>query len=109
MSFSTCPTATVDAPIEHVWNLLDDPSRYALWWEATTVSIVPEGPAQPGQQVFATLSSPVKQWTMRLTVEAVSARDRRLNLLTQLPFGITVHNHLTCTPIDSQRTFVSFG
>jgi hypothetical protein len=53
MSFSTCPIATVHAPVEQVWRLLADPSRYDLWWNVRTVSIIPEGPAQPGQQIFA--------------------------------------------------------
>ena len=109
MSFSTCPIATINAPIEQVWRLLADPSRYALWWDAKTVSIVPEGPAQAGQQIFATTSALGKQWDVRLTVEAVSAKKRQLDLLTQLPLGITVHNHITCIPLDNQRTYVSFG
>ncbi len=109
MSFSTCPIAIVDAPIEQVWRLLADPSQYALWWDAKTVSIIPEGSAQAGQQIFATTSALGKQWVVHLTVEAVSAKDRQLDLLTQLPLGITVHNHITCTLLDNQRTYVSFG
>ena|SRR6476646_8061054 len=109
MSVSICPIATINAPIEHVWRLLADPSRYALWWDAKTVSIVPEGPAQAGQQIFATTSALGRRWDVHLTVEAVSANRRQLDLLTQLPLGITVRNHITCTPLDNQRTYVSFG
>ena len=109
MSFSICPIAIINAPIEQVWRLLADPSRYALWWDAKTVSIVPEGRAQAGQQIFATTSALGKQWDVHLTVESVSAKKRQLDLLTQLPLGITVNNHITCTPLDKQRTYVSFG
>jgi len=109
MSVSICPIATINAPIEHVWRLLADPSRYALWWDAKTVSIVPEGPAQAGQQIFAATSALGRRWDVHLTVEAVSANRRQLDLLTQLPLGITVRNHITCTPLDNQRTYVSFG
>jgi hypothetical protein len=47
MSLSTCPIATIDAPIERVGRLLVEPVRYDEWWDAQTVSIRPNGPAQP--------------------------------------------------------------
>ena len=53
MSFSTCPIAIVNAPVDQIWRLLANPSQYDLWWEVRTRSIVPEGPAQPGQEIFA--------------------------------------------------------
>jgi hypothetical protein len=53
MSFSTCPIATVHAPLEKVWSLLSDPSRYALWWDAEMRSIDSEGPAIAGQEILA--------------------------------------------------------
>ncbi|MEO6235479.1 MAG: SRPBCC family protein [Vicinamibacterales bacterium] len=109
MSFSTCPIATINAPIEQVWRLLADPSRCALWWDAETVSIIPEGPAHVGQRVVAITAALGKKWDVHVTVQAVASEKRQLDLLTQLPFGITVHNHIACTPLDSQHTRVSFG
>ena len=74
MSFSACPIATVEAPVERVWSLLADPAHYARWWDASGVEtqdetqdfagetqdfasvqhlITPEGPAQPGQKIYA--------------------------------------------------------
>ena len=46
MSVSTCPIAIVNAPIERIWGLLSKPASYALWWDAQTRLIVPEGPAK---------------------------------------------------------------
>jgi len=109
MSFSTCPIATVSAPVEQVWRLLADPSRYALWWDARTVSIIPEGPVHAGQQIFARTAALGKQWPVHVTVQAVASERRQLDLLTRLPFGIAVSNHIVCTPLDRQRTRVSFG
>jgi ligand-binding SRPBCC domain-containing protein len=109
MSLSTCPIATVNAPVEQVWRLLADASCYALWWDARTVSIIPEGPVHAGQQIFACTAALGKQWPVHVTVQAVASERRELDLLTQLPFGITVHNHIVCTPLDSQHTRVSFG
>ena len=45
MSVNICPIAKVNAPIERVWNFLSEPANYALWWDAQTLSIVPEGRA----------------------------------------------------------------
>jgi hypothetical protein len=107
MSFSTCPMATVNAPVERVWGLLADPSRYDQWWDAQTVSVIPPGPAQAGQHIVAQAAAFGKQF--HVTVRAVEPKKRQLDLLTQLPLGITVHNHITCTPLDDHHTRVSFG
>jgi ligand-binding SRPBCC domain-containing protein len=109
MSFTACPIATVHAPVEQVWQLLADPSQYALWWDARTVSIMPEGPAQTGQQIFAHTTALGHEWAVHLTVQRVEPGTRQLDLLTQLPLGITVHNHIVCTSLDQQQTRVSFG
>ena len=109
MSVSTCPIATVDAPVERVWRLLADPSCYALWWDARTRSIVPEGPAQPGQHIFAQTVALGKRWDVHITVRAVTPEQHQLELVTRLPLNITILNHITCTPLDSQHTRVSFG
>jgi hypothetical protein len=110
MSFSTCPIAIVNAPIDQVWRLLVNPVQYDLWWEVRTRSIVPEGPAQPGQQIFAQTLALGKQWPVaHLTVQAVSPEKWQLDLLTRLPFGISLDNHITCLPLDPHHTRVSFG
>jgi uncharacterized protein YndB with AHSA1/START domain len=109
MSVSACPVAIVDAPVEGVWRLLADPRCYALWWNAHTRSIVPEGPARSGQHVFATTPALGRQWDVHTTVLAVTPEKHQLELVTRLPFGITVLNHITCTPLDDRHTQVSFG
>ncbi len=109
MSISTCPIATVEAPVERVWKLLSEPANYALWWEAQTRSITPEGPAQPGQKIYAQLDAGVKQFDLNLLVEGVEADKHLIHLKTMLPFGITVFNHITCTRLDDRHCQVSFG
>ena len=109
MSFNTYPIATVDAPVAQVWRLLADPARYALWWDAQTRSIIPDGLAQPGQRIFAQTTALRRQWNVYTTVQAVAPEKKQIDLLTQLPWGITVHNHIACTALDGERTRVSFG
>jgi hypothetical protein len=109
MSFSTCPIATVDAPVACVWHLLADPLHYADWWDAQTRSIVPEGPAHPGQQIFAQTVALGTRWDVHVSVQAITPEKGQLDLLTRLPFGITVYNHIICARLDEQHTRVSFG
>ena len=110
MGVSTCPIATVDAPVDLVWSLLGDPSRYDLWWEVRTRSIIPEGPPQPGQRVVAGTRALGRWWdVVSLTVEAVSPEKRQIDYVSHFHLGITGHNHLTCQPLDGGQTRVSFG
>jgi hypothetical protein len=50
-----------------------------------------------------------KDWDVRITVASIDPDKRALDLTTQLPFGITVHNHIVCGALDNQRCRVSFG
>ncbi len=109
MSFSTCPLATVNAPVERVWALLEDPAQFGVWWEAKTRSIVPPGPAQPGQEIYAQLGWLPRRWDLHITVQSVAPEKHQLDLHTRLPFGITVYNHITCAGLDDRHTRLSFG
>ena len=109
MSINACPIATVEAPVELVWQLLADPRNYELWWEEGLHLIDPAGPATPGQRISARTRALGKYWYVRITVGSIDPDKRTLDLTTQLPFGITVHNHIVCTPLDNNRCRVSFG
>ena len=109
MSLSTCPIATVEAPVERVWDLLADPGSYALWWDAETRSITPPGSATPGQRISAQTSALGKRWDVQVTVDDLDHARRQLDLTTRLPFGISVRNHIVCHALDSRRCRVSFG
>jgi ligand-binding SRPBCC domain-containing protein len=109
MTVSVCPIAVVQAPPERVWALLSEPASYALWWDAETRAIEPPGPAQPGQQITASSRALGHEWPVRITVNAVDAARRAIDLTTRLPLGITVHNHLTVVPVEGPAARVTFG
>ena len=109
MGVSTCPVATIHAPAERVWHLLSQPDNYALWWDAQTLSITPEGPAKPGQQIRAQTTSLGRRWSIGIRVEVVDESTRQIRLKGELPFGITVHNHISCVPLNEAICRVSFG
>ena len=105
MTISTCPIATINAPIERVWEFLAEPANYDLWWDAKTGSIVPEGRAQAGQRVHAKAGG----FNIFLTVNAVDESKHKIDFRTKFPFDITGFNHLTCTALPNSTTQVSFG
>ena len=128
MSISVCPLATISAPVERVWSLFSEPASYDLWWDAQThwiflseptnyapgwgaqaQSTVPEGPASPGQKIYAQTTALGKQWTVMVIVEDVDEANRQIHLTTVLPWGITAHNHIACLPLDPVHCRVSFG
>jgi len=109
MSASVCPIATVHAPAEQVWRLLAEPANYAFWWDVQTQAIDPPGPAQPGQVIYAQTKALGKILKAAITVNEVEAQNHRIHMTTRLPFGITVYNHITCTPIDQNTSSLSFG
>jgi len=109
MSVSICPIAMINAPMERVWKFLSEPGNYALWWDAETRSVVPEGHTRPGQQIHAQTTELGRPWNVIIAVEMVDEARHQIDLTTRLPFGITVHNHITCIPIDNIGCRVSFG
>ena len=109
MSFSTCPLTTVNAPLDRVWGLLSNPTCYAAWWDAQTRSIVPAGPAQAGQTIEAQTMALGRPWAIHIVVERVDAAQHQIAFTTMLPLGITVHNQITCAPLDTASCRVSFG
>jgi hypothetical protein len=109
MSFTTCPVATVNTSVDQVWSLLNIPANYDRWWDARTCAIIPEGPAQPGQRILAESTGFGRHWRVSVLIEGVDDSRRQIDLTTSLPFGITLHNHFTCSPVGEAQCRVSFG
>jgi len=104
-----CPIAVVHAPAERVWDLLSEPTNYAQWWDAQTRAIMPAGSAQPGQCIAAQTTALGRRWNVNMSVKHIDHARRVIDFTTRLPFGITVHNHITCVPLDATTCRVSFG
>ena len=109
MGISVCPATTVAAPAANVWELLADPARYDLWWDARAERIVPEGPATPGQIVYAKTREFGRTWNLTLTVRAVEPEKRRIQIDALLPFGTINHATITATTIDATSCRLAFG
>jgi hypothetical protein len=109
MSIHVCPVATVPVPVEQAWTLIAEPANYAQWWDAETQTITPRGPAQPGQRIQATSTAMGRIWHVSITVDSVDPVLHQIGLETELPFGITVRNHIRCLPLDTTTCRITFG
>lgn len=109
MTLRVCPIAHVRAPAKKVWSMLSQPANYALWWDARTISITPKGPAQPGQKIHARSRAFGIFWNVDVLVEQVDERHHTLDVMTTLPLGIILFNHIVITELDPWSCQLSFG
>ncbi len=109
MSFNVCPVATVKSSLERVWALLSQPEAYGQWWDAHTDSVIPPGKAQPGQLIRAHSRALGVSWQVHIRVAGVDAIHHELDLVTALPLGITILNHIKVISVDGGTCRVSFG
>ena len=109
MVVSVCPADIVAAPVEEVWELLNQPSRYDEWWDARLVSIVPEGPATLGQIVHVTSGALGKRWNVTFVIKLVNSSRHQIQFDVTLPLGITDHVTITCSPVDAISCRVQYG
>jgi len=109
MVVSVCPAANVVAPVEDVWELLEQPSNYDRWWDAHLKRSVPEGPAVPGQISYATTKALGKQRDVTFVIKSINPARHQLQLDVTLPFGIINHATIRCTPIDAVSCQVQYG
>jgi hypothetical protein len=107
MGFTVCPATSVAAPVECVWELLVEPSRYDEWWDARIERIEPEGSATPGQLLSGKTTAFGRKWDVTLRVEAVHAEKHQIQLHVTLPLGTI--NHATITGISTGATSSSWA
>jgi len=108
MVVSVCPAAIVAAPVEDVWELLAQPSRYDEWYDAHTERVVPEGPATPSQTIYASTRAFGKRWDVSFVIKKVDPDKHQIQIDTKLPFGRVAHNTIMCTPVDATSCRVQY-
>ena len=109
MTLNVCPAAVVAAPMEVVWDLLMQPSRYGEWWDIQDVRIVPEGPVAAGQVIYGSSKELGIRFNFSFAIEIVDPVKHRVQLRAKFPLGIGVHNRIACTPIDAVSCRVQYG
>lgn len=109
MVVSVCPIDIVYAPVDDVWELLTQTSKYDQWWDAHLERSVPEGSATPGQMVYATSDAFGRRWNVTFVIEMVNPGKHQIKFNVTLPLGIVDHATITCTPIDAASCRVQYG
>jgi len=109
MTLRVNPIAYVRVPAEKVWDLLVEPANYARWLDARLRSVDPPGRAQAGQRLRAQAIILGIPWELQMIVEDVEEARRGLHVMTLLPMGISIFDHITCIPLDDSSCQVSLG
>ena len=109
MVVSICPADIVAAPVEVVWDLLNQPARYGEWWDVRVERVEPEGPAVPGQHIYVTSRALGKRWDVRFVVKTVNAARHQIQFDVTLPLSIVDHVTITCTPINAESCRAQYG
>jgi hypothetical protein len=109
MGLSVCPAAMVAAPIEMVWELVINPSRWGEWADVETVRIVPEGLASPGQMIYVTSSALGRTWHVSFKIEQVNPDKHQFRSLVTLPLGMRLYEDIICTSIHAGSCRVQYG
>ncbi len=109
MSMTVCPAAIVTAPVETVWELLDNPAQLNEWADGKIQWITPEGPMTPGQQFCIKSRAVGRSWLALFTVKEVNRVKHVLQMDVAFPLGMTLHQRLMCTSIDAVSCRVQYG
>ena len=108
MGLNVCPAAIVAAPVEVVWNLLR-PEHLSEWADGQVEAPVPEGSAIVGQTFYVISKALGHTWHADFTVEKVNPEKHQLAMHVLFPFGMQLHQHISCTRIDATSCRVQYG
>lgn len=106
---ASCPTAIVKAPIEVVWRLLTEPSRWDEFFDARRVTVTPRGTASVGQVVRAESGPRILRFKLSFQFLEIQESVHRLLISVNLPLGIAVREDLNCIPLDKDHCRVNYG
>jgi hypothetical protein len=95
MTYASCPTTVVNAPIDIVWKLLTEPARWGDFFDVCITGVEPARPAVIGQRFYGESGPRYLHLRLRFEYTAVNAAEHKLGLNVRLPFGITIREDLS--------------
>ena len=108
MPYVSCPTAVINAPVDVVWALLMEPAAWGGVFNVRVGSIDPPGRAIVGQKICGETGLRILHLKLTFRMIEIDLDHHRLCLDVQLPFGIMVHEDLSCTPLDADHCRVDY-
>jgi len=112
MPVSVCPVDVVAAPVDTVWAILADSTKFAEWSDLgdfKEVRITPPGTTAAGQVLVGQSSALGVAVRVRLVVREVDVAQHRVGIDVSLPLGIHNAASITATPLDERTTRVAYG
>jgi hypothetical protein len=103
-----CPTTVVGAPAVRIWPLLADPGNYDRWADAELVRAAPPGHVREGQVIELRTRELWRWWHVRFDIGHVQP-EHSIEVTVHLPFGTVNHEEIVLTPVDPERTRVTFN
>ena len=108
MSLNVCPAAIVAAPVEVVWEMAQ-PANFSKWIDGQVERIEPAGPLTIGQTIYIMATAIGRRWQTTLTVEEVQAERHQIGMYGVFPFGLRIHEHISCVAVDAVTSRVQYG
>jgi hypothetical protein len=108
MPYASCLITMINAPVDVVWALLVEPAAWGGVFDVRVGSIDPPGPAIVGQKISGETGLRVLHLKPTFRMIEINLDHHRLRLDVNLPFGLTVHEDLSCTPLDADRCRVKY-
>lgn len=110
MGLVVCPMGQVAAPADVVWGLVQ-PAHWNAWIDGRVEVIDPPGPAMPGQVVRVSSRALARRWyvTFRVLDVSTDGASRHLEVQPTFPLGISAHERLTITALDSATSHLQYG
>jgi hypothetical protein len=109
MAVNVCPTDTVQAPVDVVWELLMYPAAYGRFLDVTVDRVEPEGPAAAGQRFAGWTRGLCRQWRIGGEILEVDTQRHQIRYRMSLPLSIVGDNRIVCTRIDARSCTLHFG
>ena len=109
MTYLSCPTAVVKAPVSVVWSLLTNPAGWENFFDIRIIGISPEGPAAVGQIIYAESGPSILHLGLEFQFLKIDPAEHVLELAGRLPFRLMVHDSLTCVSLGPNQCRVSYS
>jgi hypothetical protein len=108
VTVASCPTDVVNAPIEIVWELLNDPLGWGAFYDLRIIRVEPPGLATMGQRIFAESGPRWLHLGVTILYTAIDEPRRSLELEVRMPLGITAKEELECSVINDRQCRVNY-
>jgi hypothetical protein len=108
MTYASCPTAVINAPIDVVWRLLTEPAGWGDFFDVRVIGVEPPGLAVVGQRINGESGPRFLHLKVEFQFVEIDATHHSMGLKVRLPFGITVREDLSCVPLEPNQSRVNY-